>query len=84
MEKKKYSSYDEIEKDLEIYKLEKQINYKKILLSIETTKESFFPNNSVSRAYSLYKNVISSSYGTVLKIGLPYLINWFINRKRGN
>jgi hypothetical protein len=84
MEKKKYSSYDEIEKDLEIYKLEKEINYKKILLSIETTKESFFPNNSVSRAYSLYKNVISSSYGTVLKIGLPYLINWFINRKRGN
>lgn len=84
METKKYSSYDQIEKDLEIYKLQKEINYKKILLSIENTKESLFPNNSVSRAYGLYKNVISSSYGTVLKIAVPYLINWFINRKRGN
>ena len=33
MEKKKYSSYAEIERDLEILKLEKEINYNKIILN---------------------------------------------------
>jgi hypothetical protein len=84
METKKYSSYAEIEKDLEILKLEKEINYKKLLLNIDKTKESIFPSQSVSKVYSLYKNVFSGVYGTVLKMAIPYVIKWFINRKRGN
>ncbi|HEU0125365.1 MAG TPA: DUF6327 family protein, partial [Flavobacterium sp.] len=40
MEKKKYSSYAEIDKDLEILKLEKDINYQKLKLSFQKTKES--------------------------------------------
>ncbi|MES2545344.1 MAG: DUF6327 family protein [Bacteroidota bacterium] len=84
METKKYSSYAEIERDLEILKLEKEINYKKLLLSIETTKESIFPSNTVSKFYNLYKNLFSGIYGTILKIGVPYLLEWLINRKRGD
>lgn len=84
MQKKKYSSYAEIENDLEILKLEKEINYKKLLLNIDKTKESIFPSKAVSKFYSLYKNVFSGVYGTVLKLAIPYLIKWFINRKRGN
>ena len=44
METKKYTSYAEIEHDLEILKLEKEIHYKKMQLSFEKTKESFMPS----------------------------------------
>jgi len=84
METKKYSSYAEIERDLEILKLEKEIYYQKMLLSIDKTKESIFPSKSVSFISNLYQKVFSGTYGTILKIVIPYLINWFINRKRGD
>ena len=84
MENKKYSSYAEIEQDLEILKLEKEIYYKKMLLSIDKTKESILPSKSVSFIGNLYQKVFSGTYGTLLKIGIPYIINWYINRKRGD
>ena len=37
---KKYSSYDQINADLEILKLEKEIHLQHILLNIDKTKES--------------------------------------------
>ncbi len=84
MENKKYSSYAEIEHDLEILKLEKEIYYKKMLLSINKTKESILPSKSVSFVGNLYQKVFSGTYGTLLKMAIPYIINWFINRKRGD
>jgi hypothetical protein len=84
MENKKYSSYAEIEQDLEILKVEKELYYQKMLLSIDKTKESILPSKSVSFIGNLYQKVFSGTYGTLLKIAIPYIINWFINRKRGN
>lgn len=84
METKKYSSYAEIEQDLEILKVEKELYYKKMILSIDKTKESILPSKSVSLLGNLYQKVFSGTYGTLLKIAIPYIINWFINRKRGN
>lgn len=84
MENKKYSSYAEIEQDLEILKLQKEIYYKKMLLSIDKTKESILPSKSVSFVGNLYQKVFTGTYGTLLKIAIPYIINWFINRKRGD
>lgn len=84
MEKKKYSSYAQIEHDLEILKVEKEIHYQKMLLSIEKTKESILPSKTVSLVGTIYEKVFSGSFGTILKIAIPYLINWFINRKRGD
>jgi hypothetical protein len=84
MATKKYSSYAEIDKDLEILKLEREIHYKKTLLSIDRTKESIIPTNTVSFIEKVYKNVFSGTYGTILKIIIPYVINWYINRKRGD
>ncbi len=57
MESKKYSSYAEIEQDLEILKLEKEIYYQKMLLSIDKTKESILPSKSVSLLGNLYQKV---------------------------
>jgi hypothetical protein len=84
METKKYSSYAAIEQDLEILKLEKELYYQKMLLSVEKTKESILPSKSVSFIGNLYQKVFSGTYGTLLKIAIPYIINWYINRKRGD
>lgn len=84
METKKYSSYAEIERDLEILKLEKEINYQKLVLSFQRTKESITPQSIVSGVFSSYKEYFSNSYPRILQSILPYIINWFINKKRGN
>lgn len=83
MEPKKYSSYAEMDRDLEILKLEKQIHYQKVLLSFQKTKESFEPKNMINSYIYSFKDTISSNYIQILQNILPYLISWFINRKRG-
>ena len=83
MENKKYSSYAEIERDLEILKVEKEIYYQKILLSIDKTKESILPSKSAKLIGNLYQKVFSGMYGTILKMIIPYVFNWYLNRKRG-
>lgn len=84
MEAKKYSSYAEIERDLEILKLQKEINYQKLVLSFERTKESITPQNIIGGIFSSYKDYFSTSYPKILQSILPFVINWFINKKRGN
>ncbi|WP_269234060.1 DUF6327 family protein [Flavobacterium flavigenum] len=84
MQVKKYSSYAEIEKDLEILKLEKEINYQKLVLSFQKTKESITPENVLGGIFSSFKDYISNSYGSILPSILAFVINWFLNKKRGN
>ncbi|OIV42442.1 DUF6327 family protein [Flavobacterium johnsoniae] len=84
MEKKKYSSYAEIDRDLEILKLEKDINYQKLVLSFQKTKESITAQNIVNGFVSSYKDYFSNSYVKIIQSILPYLIGWFINKKRGS
>ena len=84
METKKYSSYAQIENDLEILKVEKELYYQKMLLSVEKTKETILPSKSISFVGNLYQKVFSGTYGTLLKMAIPYIINWYINRKRGD
>jgi hypothetical protein len=81
---KKYTSYDEIDRELEILRLEKEINHQKLILTIKKTKESFTPQNLVSGFLGSYKTLFSSSYGTLLNIAIPYIIKWIVNKKRGN
>lgn len=84
MENRKYSSYAQIEKDLEILKIEKEIHYQKIVLSIDKTKESILPSKSLFFVSQVYEKVFSGITGTIVKFLIPYLINWFKNRKRGD
>lgn len=83
MDNKKYSSYAEIEHDLEILKVEREIYYQKTVLSFDKTKEIIFPSKTASFFASMYQNVFSGTYGTIIKLAIPYVINWYINRKRG-
>ncbi|CAM3597570.1 DUF6327 family protein [Flavobacterium chungbukense] len=84
MEKKKYSSYAEIDRDLEILKLEKEINHQKLILSFQKTKESITPQNIVNGFVSSYTGYVKESFPQILQSIAPFVINWFINKKRGN
>nr|WP_315247956.1 DUF6327 family protein [uncultured Flavobacterium sp.] len=84
MEQKKYSSYAEIDRDLEVLKLEKEINYQKLVLSFQKTKESITPQNIVGGLFHSYKDYFSTSYVSIFQSILPYIIGWFIKQKRGN
>lgn len=83
METKRYSSYQEIERDLEILKLEKEIQYQKLVHSFQKTKESITPHNIVSGFLGSYKTLFAGSYGTILNVALPILIKWISKRKGG-
>ena len=84
MEPKKYSSYAEIELELEILKLEKELNLQKIKFNVEKTKESLMPKNIIKSFFGDYKAMLSNSSGTILNIAIPLIINWFTKRKRGD
>ena len=84
MEIKKYSSYAEIDRDLEILKLEKELDYQKLLLSVQKTKESFTPENIINGFLDPYKEAIPNQLFSIVKSVVPYIISYFINRKRGN
>ena len=84
METKKYSSYAEIDRELEILKLEKEINYQKLVLSFQKTTDLITPENIVSGFLEPYKDAIPNQLLTIIKAVFPYIISYFINRKRGD
>ena len=83
METKKYSSYAAIDSDLEILKLEREISYQKLVLSIQKAKDSVTPENIVSGFLEPYKEAIPNPYRNILKTVIPYIISYLVNRKRG-
>ncbi len=84
METKKYSSYEQIELELEILKLEKELSLQKIKLNVEKTKESLLPKNIIKSFLGDYKSILSNSSGTIINIIIPLIMNWFTKRKRGD
>ena len=84
MPTKKYSSFAQIEQDLKILNLENEICKQKLVLSFQKVKENLSPNFIVDKFLSSFQMFFSNSYGTILQIAVPYIIKWFIKRKRGN
>ena len=80
---KKYSSYAQIDLELEILKVEKELNLKRIVLDVEKTKESFLPFNLIKGFVGDYKSILSNYSGTIINIAVPILINWLFKIKRG-
>jgi hypothetical protein len=83
MEKKRYSSYAQIELDLEILKVEKELNLKRIVLNVEKTKESLLPKNLLKSFLGDYQSILSNYSGTIINLAIPLIINWITKRKRG-
>lgn len=89
MENKKYSSYAQIDRELEILKLEKDIEYQRLLQSIQQTKDSLTPQNMVrnflgSLPSFSWREVLQSSYGSILNMAIPFVMGWLSKKKRGN
>lgn len=83
METKKYSSYAAIDSDLEILKLEKEISYQKLVLSVQLMKDSVTPENIVSGFLEPYKDAVPNPIRNIVRVVLPYVISLLVNRKRG-
>jgi len=81
---KKYSSYKQIELELEILKVERKLNLQKIVLDVQKTKEGFSPLNIIKGVIRDYKSILSNYSGTIIKLAIPFIIKWYTNRKRGN
>jgi len=81
MEFKQYTTFEQIERDLQILKLEREIHHKKIALHVEQTKENLTPRSLLSGLlhFSIPKNL-----GSIIKLFAPILIQWFFNKKRGS
>ncbi len=78
MEYKKYSSYKEIDQDLKILKLEKEIHYQKLLKSADQIKESF---NFVSVVPDLAIGAVNTFSGGIKGAILGYLLKLVFKRK---
>lgn len=50
--KAKYSSYEEIERDLKILKIERELHFHKAFQSLDSLKEEFSPINLIRNAFS--------------------------------
>lgn len=82
MESKKYSSYAAIDHDLEILKIEKEISYQKIVLSVQKTKDAITPENIINGFLAPYKEAIPNRFRSILQTIVPFLISYFLNRKK--
>lgn len=84
MKTNKYSSYEQINNELEILKLEREINYRRLVLGVKKTKECLKPENVMDELLGSYKSIFSNSYDSIFKLGIPSIIKWISKIKRGN
>jgi hypothetical protein len=75
MATKKYSSYAEIDSELEILKLEKEIHFRKMMQSVQKTKESLTPSGIVSDFISSSTSALKGPYGSILTMVAPFVLN---------
>lgn len=83
MEIKKYNSYDQIDSELEILKLEKEISHQRLVLTFQKTKEALKPKHIVNSFIGSFKSGFTGSYSQIINIVIPFVVKWYINKKRG-
>lgn len=74
MERKKYTSYAEIDRDLEILDVEREIHYQKLTQSFDNTKESLNPANMIGSVPKMALNVLGGLSGPIKNIGISFLL----------
>lgn len=77
MVSKKYSSYAEIDKDLQILALEKEIYYEKLIQSAKETKESLSPGNLLGEVPKLALSALGGLAGPVKSMALSFIMKKF-------
>jgi hypothetical protein len=77
-----YSSYAQIDRELEILKIEKEISYQKIVFGVQKTKDSLAPKNLVKGIIGNYSPNIPGPYGKIISLLIPFVTKWML-KKRG-
>jgi hypothetical protein len=72
MDSKKYSSFAEIDRELEILKIEKEIHYQRLVYNVHKTKENLEPMNMVKGFVSSTVSNFPSSIGTIFNLAVPF------------
>jgi hypothetical protein len=80
---KRYSSYSQIESDLEILQVERQLNLQKVVLNLNIAREGLLPKNFLKGLLGDYKANVFNYSRVIIKILGPILLQWLFNRKRG-
>jgi hypothetical protein len=73
MNTKVYNTYDEINKDLEILKVEKDLAYAKFKKSLDETKESLQPGNLIGETPKKILGVLGTVSGPLKSLALTWL-----------
>lgn len=71
--KKIYSSFEEIDRELEILKVEKELAHEKLKLSFEDTKDSITAKNLLGTVPGTAVNILGALSGPIKNIGVSYL-----------
>ncbi|KGO89042.1 DUF6327 family protein [Flavobacterium suncheonense] len=74
---KVYSSYKEIDRDLEILKLQKELDYEKLSLSVEKTVDDVTPGSMLQHVLGNV-GTLANKYDLLQKIIIPFLIRRFM------
>ncbi|EIA09961.1 DUF6327 family protein [Flavobacterium frigoris] len=82
MRTKKYSSYAQIDRELEILKIERELSLQKLHFEIQDVKENLEPKNIVRGIIGSYTPIILGPYGKIIGLVIPFIKNW-IFKKRG-
>ena len=73
MNTKVYQNYDEINRDLEILKVEKDLAYAKFKKSLDETKESLQPMNMIGETPKKILGVLGNFSGPIKSAALTWL-----------
>jgi hypothetical protein len=74
MKKKVYSSYDEIDRDLEILNVERKLHYYKVKRSIDALKDNLTLPNLAMGLLDIPKDTTRPLVKTVFRTTLPFLV----------
>ncbi len=83
MATKKYSSYAQIDRELEILKIERELSLQKLHLELQDVKENLEPKNLVKGLVGSYIPSLPGPYGKLLNLAFPFITRWVFKKIRG-
>lgn len=79
--KKSYSSFEEINRDLQILKIQRELHYQKILSSADDLKEELSPDRIIKNTFSSLIGQVRNS-GGIQALLITSVLKYFFNRKK--
>lgn len=79
--KKIYSSYEEIDAELAVIKLEREIHYRKSLLHFKKAKSTLTPDKLLTETINSFTGGFSGILSSISGLIVLYLVKRFLRRK---